>query len=73
MKEFIGFFVRALPFVIGLISTLTSLSFLINFADGASISRIFEDSEFSLFVTFAVVGFPLTLFGINRLSIERVL
>lgn len=69
MKDFIRLFLRALPFVIGLIFTLTALSFLISFSESPSIGRIFDDGEFFVFVTLAVIGLPLTLFGINRLAI----
>lgn len=69
MKDFIRLFLRALPFVLGLISTLTALSFLISFSESPSISRIFDEGEFFLFVAFAMIGLPLTLFGINRLAI----
>ena len=69
MKEFFRFFVKAFPFVAGLICTLAALAFLVNFTSYES----FSDDSFWLFVVFALIGFPLLLFGINRLSDDRQL
>ncbi len=67
MKDFFSLFLRSLPFVMGIILTLTAVSFLIEFASQASVSNL-DEVEYWAFVIFAVIGIPLTLFGINRLS-----
>ena len=58
------YFIKIMPLTIGLILTLTSLSFLIN-------SRLYyfddmSDERFLLFVFFAIIGFPLMLYGIDK-------
>jgi hypothetical protein len=67
IKEFLLFWIRALPLVIGIISTLTAFAFLIEFTAGASFDNL-EDEEFWGFVLFALIGLPLTLFSIDRLA-----
>ena len=66
-KEILRFWLRSLPLVLGIISILTAFAFLIEFTDRASFDNL-EDEEFLGFVLFALVGLPLTLFGINRLA-----
>jgi hypothetical protein len=68
MKNFAQLFVRALPFVAGMICTLTALTFLISFAEAPSLSRLFDEDPFLIFVVLSVIGLPLTIFGIDRLS-----
>lgn len=68
MKSFVQLFFRACPFVAGVICTLTALTFLISFAESVSLSRLFDGEEFAVFVALSVIGLPLTLFGIDRLS-----
>lgn len=63
MKIFLRFFLRSLPLVVGVIFSLTALVFLVEFA-----AKKLEVENFWSFVIFAVVGLPLMLFGINRLS-----
>jgi hypothetical protein len=67
MSGFIRFFVLSLPMVVGIICTLTALAFLADFASFASLTRL-EDGEYVGFLIFALIGIPLTLFGIDRLS-----
>ena len=65
MKEFFSLFIKTLPFTIGIILTLISLTFLIEFSD-------FEDEEFWSFVFFAAIGIPTLLYGINKASNENL-
>lgn len=67
MKELLNFFVKALPLSLGLILSLTALSFLIGFTDGARLSDIGEE-DFVTFLILAIVGIPTLLFGIKKLS-----
>jgi hypothetical protein len=68
MKKFAQLFFRALPFIAGMICTLTALTFLISFAESASLSRLFDGEPFVVFAVLSVIGLPLTIFGIDRLS-----
>lgn len=70
MKSFIKLFGRAIPFVGGIICTLTALSFLITFGESASLSNLYEIENFFVFVILSLIGLPLIVFGINRLSNE---
>lgn len=72
MKELLSFFVKALPLSLGLILSLTALSFLIGFTDGAHLSNIGED-DFVTFLVLAIVGIPTLLFGIKKLSCDSTL
>ena len=67
MKNFMRFAIHSLPMVLGIICSLTALAFLVEFASRASFGNL-EDEEYWGFVLFSLVGLPLTLFGINRLS-----
>lgn len=67
MKDFFSIFLKSIPFVAGIILTLTAVSFLVEFASQASVSNL-DEADYWAFVIFAVIGIPLTLFGINRLS-----
>jgi hypothetical protein len=68
MKNFAQLFVRGLPFIAGMICTLTALTFLISFAESASLSRLLDGEPFVVFAVLSVIGLPLTIFGIDRLS-----
>jgi hypothetical protein len=57
-----------LPFIAGMICTLTALTFLISFAESASLSRLLDGEPFVVFAVLSVIGLPLTIFGIDRLS-----
>ncbi|BCO31169.1 hypothetical protein TspCOW1_12720 [Thiohalobacter sp. COW1] len=69
MKELLNFYVKALPITLGLIFSLTALSFLIDFTDSARLSDIGEE-DFLTFLILAIVGIPTLLFGIKKLSSE---
>lgn len=67
MKNFIRFTLTSLPFVIGLILCLTSFTYLIRFtADSYD-----EYNNLATFVALAIIGFPVLLYGIYKLSSER--
>ena len=67
MKNFLKYTIKSLPMVFGLILTLISLTFLIGFATDIHVAN-FQEINFTLFVVFAVIGFPTLLFGINYLA-----
>jgi hypothetical protein len=69
MRSFFGFFFGALPFTIGIILTLTSLTLLADFADQSIGFHDFLDKQFFGFVFFAFLGIPWLLFGVERLSV----
>lgn len=77
MKNFARFFAKSLPFVAGIICTLTALAFLVSLLVELSShpkyfsKSILDQEKFWAFVTFAVIGLPLILFGINRLSSDK--
>lgn len=77
MKNFVRFFARSLPFVAGIICTLTAFSFLVSLLVELSnhpkyfSNSILDKEKFWAFVIFAVIGLPLILFGINRLSSDK--
>lgn len=74
MKNFIRFFIRSLPFVVGIICTLTAFSFLVSLLVKLASHPIYystsilDQEKFWAFVIFSVIGLPLILFGINHLS-----
>ena len=65
MKTFYNFFIKTLPFTIGVILILISLTFLVDFS-------YFEDEEFLGFIFFAAIGIPTLLFGIDKASNENL-
>ena len=65
MKEYINFFIRALPLTIGVFLSLTGLCFLTGFYDSG---LDFSQGDFWLFSIFFIIGFPLLIFGVDRLS-----
>lgn len=72
MKELLSFFVKALPLSLGLILSLTALSFLVGFTDSARLSDIGEE-DFVTYLVLAIVGIPTLLFGIKKLSSDGTL
>ena len=65
MKAFYKFWVRSLTFTIGIGLVLTAMCFLVDFYD----NRLqLDDGEYWAFVFFFVLGMPLMLFGIDKLS-----
>ncbi len=72
MKELISFVIKALPFTVGLILSLTALSFLVGFTDSARLSKMGDD-DFIAFVVLSIVGFPTLLFGMKQLSKESAI
>jgi hypothetical protein len=58
MKSLLSFFVKTLPFTLGVIFVLTSLAFLVEL----------ESEDFWAFVFFAIIGIPMLLYGINKVS-----
>lgn len=53
MKSFLTFFIKVLPFTVGVILVLTSLTFLVQFTDQILDLGDFGDEEFWTFVFFA--------------------
>ena len=70
MVKSLKFFVRTIPFVSGLILTLTSLAFLVEFAGSPSLESLSEE-DFVSFAILALLGVPLLLLGIRRLAEPR--
>jgi len=68
MRSFFAFFFGALPFTIGIVLTLTSLTLLADFADQSIGFHDFKDKQFYGFVFFAFLGVPWMLYGIELLS-----
>ena len=65
MKVLYKFWVRSLPFTIGIGMVLVAMCFLVEFYD----NRLqLDDEEFWTFVFFFAIGMPLMLFGIDKLS-----
>ena len=64
MKAHYRFWVRCLPFTIGIGFVLIAMCFLVDFYD----NRLQFEEEFWAFVFFFVLGMPLMLFGIDKLS-----
>lgn len=72
MKNFMSFFLRALPLSLGLILCLTALSFLVSFTGAEQLTDIAEEG-FLTFVVLSIAGIPTLLFGIIKLSNESAL
>ena len=72
MKSFLTFFIKLLPFTVGVVLTLTSLAYLADFTDQSLDFGDLVDEEFLAFVFFAVIGVPMLLFGINKASNENL-
>jgi hypothetical protein len=72
MKTFFTFFVRVLPFTVGVILILTSLAFLADFTNQSLDFGDLENEEFWAFVFFSMLGIPTLLFGINKASNENL-
>lgn len=67
MKPELRFLGAALVFAAGLVCCLASLAFLVSFADAASLEDMGE-ADFVTFAALALVGIPLALLGMKRLS-----
>lgn len=65
MQEFIRYWIRALPFTAGMALSLIALCFLVEFYDRG---LDFEDGEIWAFVFFFAIGYPMLLFGIQKLK-----
>lgn len=72
MKSLLLFFIKVIPFTIGVILTLTSLAFLVEFTDQRLNFGDLGNEEFWSFVFFAIIGIPILLFGINKASKENL-
>ena len=59
------FLKKSLPITIGMILTLIALCCLVEFYDQG---LYFEGDYFIYFVTFFFIGFPLLMFGINKMA-----
>ncbi len=62
MKSLLFFFVKTLPFTLGVILVLTSLAFLVEI----------ESEDFWAFVFFAIIGIPTLLYGIKKAANEKL-
>lgn len=69
MKSDLRFLGTAMVFALGLVCCLASLAFLVSFADAASLEYIGE-ADFITFVVLALIGIPLALLGMRKLSKE---
>lgn len=56
---------RAVPFTVGMALTLIALCFLVRFCDRG---LDFAEEEIWLFAIFFLAGFPVVIFGINRMA-----
>jgi len=65
MKPLIKYWLRCLPFTIGIALVLVAMCFLVKFFDRG---LDFDDEEIWVFGMFIFVGMPLLLFGIEKLS-----
>ena len=65
MKSFFHLWFRSLPFAIGIALTLISLCFLVRFFD---FGLEFDEKEIWLFSAFFLSGFPILVYGLNKLS-----
>lgn len=66
MKALFFFFIKTLPFTLGVVLILTSLAFLVQVLDYVDF-----DENFFAFVFFAIIGIPTLLYGINKASNEK--
>ena len=65
--SFIKFYFKAIPLAIGMILTLVSLTFLASFFN---YGQDFDEPDFWIFLATFMVGFPVLLWGTNKLSSE---
>ncbi|MFZ2169921.1 MAG: hypothetical protein WAW61_09835 [Methylococcaceae bacterium] len=68
MRNFVQFFIKSIPLIIGLILTLFALSFLVQFVEGGADLSNFGNEDIWGFIFFAVAGVPTLLFGVNKLA-----
>jgi hypothetical protein len=66
MKSIYSFFIKTLPFALGVVLVLTSLAFLVQVLDYVDFNE-----DFLAFVFFAIIGIPTLLYGINKASNEK--
>ena len=68
MTSFAHFFLKSIPFAVGLILTLFALSFLVQFVEQGAYLSEWDNEDVWGFVFFALIGVPVLLFGINKLA-----
>jgi hypothetical protein len=64
VKSFFKFWLKAIPFTLGMALSIISLCFLIKFYD---YGLNFEDQNIWFFCIFFFIGFPTLTYGINKL------
>lgn len=69
MKAELRFLGAALVFTAGLVCCLASLAFLVGFADAATLEDM-SGTDFITFAVLALIGIPLSLLGMRKLSHE---
>ncbi|NVK55883.1 MAG: hypothetical protein HWE26_09720 [Alteromonadaceae bacterium] len=65
MKSVISFWLKALPFTLGVALSLISFCFLIQFYDRG---LYFDEEYIWFFMIFFLIGFPTLIHGIDKLS-----
>ena len=65
MKLFLRFWFRAIPFTVGIALSLIALCFLVAFYD---YGLDFDEEDIWIFLIFFLAGFPLLIYGLNKLS-----
>ena len=65
MKSFFRFWLKAIPFTIGMALSLIALCFLVEFYDRG---LDFDEEYLWLFAAFFLTGFPTLIYGMNRLA-----
>lgn len=65
MKNCFKTFIKSIPYTLGMVFTLLSLCFLVEFISGG---LDLKDEEFWIFLILFVIGIPLILVGIETLS-----
>ena len=65
MKLFLRFWLKSMPFTLGMALSLISLCFLVRFYD---YGLDFDEEYIWLFIAFFLTGFPTLIHGINKLS-----
>jgi hypothetical protein len=67
MKPLFCFWLRVMPFTVGIASSLIALCYLVKFYD---YGLDFDREYIWLFVVFFLTGFPTLVYGMNRISEE---
>ena len=70
MNELFSFFIRTLPFTLGIILVLTSLAFMVEAITYGFYIEALGYEEFWMFFLFALIGVPTLLYGISNASKE---